>query len=156
MRKQIQIWAISGNLHICSASKRDVCQNFDVLVSIQACISVLESESRPTGGADELSYEVQSLGGTQIDEHKGEAIYKNLTESFYDNMAKSHVIVGDILICKDGSRTGKCAYFADFKEKHSVKKHLFVVRADQSRCNQKYMFYLMMSSLFQNQVKVFA
>ncbi len=91
--------------------------------------------------------------------NKGKAIYKNLKfvpESFYDNMAKGHVKVGDILICKDELRTGKCAYFADFKEKFSVNEHLFVVRADQSKCNQKYMFYFMMSSFFENRVKVFA
>ena len=109
LRTQIQIWAISGNLRFCSAGIGDVCQNFDVLVSLQDCISVLESGSRPTGGADELSCEVQSLGGTQTDDNKGKAIYKNLklvSESFYDNMAKGYVKVGDILICTDESRTG--------------------------------------------------
>ena len=79
MRTQIQISTIAGNLRIFSPGKREVCQNFDVLVSLQDCISVLESGSRPTGGADELSSEVQSLGGTQIDENKGEAAYKILS-----------------------------------------------------------------------------
>ena len=130
-----------------------------VLIGLNECITVLESGSRPTGGASETASGVCSLGGTQIDKESGSVVFekiKRVPSTFYDSMTTGHVERGDILICKDGAHTGKCAYFDSSEEICCVNEHLFIVRTKKALCDQKYMFYFMMSSFFQEQVKVYA
>lgn len=130
----------------------------EILVSMEECISVLESGSRPKGGVSELSEGVGSLGGTHINKDTGKVAkekMKYVSEEFFNEMTKGHVSDGDILICKDGAQTGKCAYYDDEGEDYCINEHLFRIRSNDDVC-QKYLFFYMMSSFFQNQVKKLA
>ena len=128
-----------------------------ILVTMNNCISILESGHRPKSGCTESG--IPSLGGEHIDRYTGQitkANMKYVPESFYNAMRRGHVKNNDILICKDGAYTGKCAYYDGSSNKYCINEHLFIVRADESICIQMYLFFFMMSSFFQNQVKQMA
>ena len=134
------------------------------IVSFKSVIETIESGKRPVGGVSERENGVGSLGGEHIDEEKGiikTNKMKFVSHEFYSQMSRGKVQSGDILICKDGARTGKCAYFDSEKQNNSdcnrycINEHLFLVRA-KNVCDQKYLFYFMMSSFFLRQVGIYA
>ncbi|MBC6444475.1 MAG: N-6 DNA methylase [Alphaproteobacteria bacterium GM202ARS2] len=118
----------------------------------------LESGKRPKGGVSENMEGVPSLGGAHIGEN-GEiekADMRFVSSEFYKTMSSGRVQTGDILVCKDGARTGKCAYFDDEKYVCCVNEHVFLIRTDEKKVLQKFMFYFTMSTFFQRQVKKLA
>ncbi len=129
------------------------------LVNLGNYIATLESGSRPEGGVSEYTDGIASLGGEHIDGDNGtvdKTKIKFVPESFYKNMKTGHVKDGDILICKDGAKTGKCARFNDDGKPYCVNEHVFIVRCKQSDVNPQFLYYFMMSSFFQKQVKMYA
>lgn len=134
----------------------EVLSDSDILRGMDECVAVLETGSRPRGGVSGLSEGVGSLGGQHIDEDRGEIAHekmKYVSEAFFQGMTSGHVRAEDILLCKDGERTGKCAYFPGSDERYCVNEHVFIIRSNEKVCVQKYLFYFMMSSFFKRQVK---
>ncbi|MDE2750673.1 MAG: N-6 DNA methylase [Chloroflexota bacterium] len=129
------------------------------LVDLGDYIATLETGSRPKGGVSEFSDGIPSLGGEHIDADNGTidmTQMKFVPKSFWENMKTGHAKEGDILICKDGAQTGKCARLKDDENPYCVNEHVFIVRSKQSELNAQYLHYFMMSSFFQKQVKMYA
>lgn len=114
---------------------------------------------RPKGGVSEIVNGVLSLGGEHIDEEMGTLSLekkKFVSQEFYDESQRSHVRCGDILVCKDGARTGKSAYCRDLPTECCVNEHLFIIRARQETISQDFLFYFMFSTFFRKQVDKWA
>ncbi len=131
------------------------------IVPLKSVIQVIESGKRPKGGISEITEGAVSLGGEHIESQTGEIKLENkkfVPAQFYNDMAKGRVESGDILVCKDGAQTGKCAFFdLDLnEEQYCVNEHVFRIVANPKVCSQKFLFYFMMSSFFWQQVKVYA
>lgn len=59
----------------------------------------------------------------------------------------------DIFIVKSGATTGKVAYLNEFSEEFSIWSPLALVRANPDKIDSKYLYYYIISSLFQDQIK---
>ena len=125
------------------------------LRSLQRVLETAESGSRPAGGVSAIYEGFLSLGG----EHIGEDGLLDLENrryipcEFYHAMNSGHVKSGDILICKDGARTGKCAYVYELPEEHiAVNEHVLILRSKDCIL-QEFLFLFMRSSFFEKQVK---
>lgn len=80
---------------------------------IASAVSVLESGSRPKGGATVESGEIPSLGGENILKHGGVTLeeVKRVPRKFFERMTKGHLKNADVLINKDGAQTGKVGFY---------------------------------------------
>lgn len=112
------------------------------LKKIEEITSIIESGSRPTGGA--TSKGILSLGGEHIDNLSGYLNLKEpkfITEEYFHKSTKGKLKKSDLLICKDGALTGKVALVRDELngQKAMVNEHLFIVRCDKIE-TQKYLF----------------
>ena len=129
------------------------------IASMSEAISVLESGKRPKGGVDEISEGAFSLGGEHIDGNSGEVSVKKpkyVSMDYYENMASGKLEYGDILLNKDGAKTGKCALFNLVDGKYCVNEHVFRIRSKADVCDQRFLFYFMMSSFFRKQAEMWA
>lgn len=118
----------------------------------------LETGKRAKGGALKEGT-VASIGGEHI-HRSGYIDWKNnikfIPEDFYDkSLTQGRVQINDILVVKDGATTGKVALVRKLPyEKVAVNEHVFIVRSkDQDRLDNHFLFYLLFSSLCQNQIK---
>ncbi len=119
------------------------------LVSIAEIINSIESGSRPKGGVSNITEGIYSLGGEHIDNKNG---HLNLTApkfvplSFYENATKGKLQKNDVLICKDGTLTGKIAIVRNELDnmKAMVNEHVFILRC-RSLETQKYLFHYLFS-----------
>lgn len=129
--------------------------------SFWSAISSIESGSRPAGGIKDSDIgQAISLGGEQIGVDGTLNIDKipYVPMEYYESIAKGKIQDGDILLCKDGALTGKvCQVDGSLLPNTFVmaNEHIYVIRANNS-IYQKFLFYLMRTELFQNQVKDFA
>ena len=128
------------------------------LVSLESVVESIESGKRPTGGVSFISEGAISIGGEHIDEESGEITLeevKHIPLDFYTGMSSGHIKLGDIVVCKDGATTGKCAYVDEenFSENMAANEHVFVVRSKEEEIEQKYLFYFMFSTFFRKQVE---
>ena len=127
------------------------------LKMIQEIVSIIESGSRPEGGVAHIEEGALSLGGEHIDNTSG---YLNLDSpkyvplEFYNDSTKGKVKKGDILICKDGARTGKIAIVRDeLNEKDAMlNEHVFLLRVEDE-VTRKYLFEFLYSNLGQEILK---
>lgn len=116
----------------------------------------LESGKRMKGGALKHG-EVPSLGGEHITEWGGISWenMKYISEDFYKKLKKGRIRLGDILICKDGARTGKLAFTKSLPcLKCAVNEHIFIVRSKHPKqlLNQ-FLFYYLFSKSGQYQIR---
>ena len=125
------------------------------LKSLSDVLETIEAGNRPEGGISAIYEGFLSLGG----EHIGEDGVLNLKNrryipcDFYHAMNSGHIKSGDILVCKDGARTGKCAYVYELPEEHiAVNEHVFILRS-KNCILQEFLFLFMRSSFFEKQVK---
>lgn len=124
-------------------------------------IASIESGSRPAGGIKNSDIgQAISLGGEQIGVDGTLNLDKipYVSMEYYESVAKGKIQNGDILLCKDGALTGKvCQVDSSLLPNNFVmaNEHIYVIRANDS-VHQKFLFYLMRTELFQNQVKDFA
>jgi hypothetical protein len=92
----------------------------------------IQTGKRPTGGVARLKSGVLSLGGEHLGELKGNLNLKKpkyVPPNFYASMPRAHVRPEDILLCKDGARSGKVAYVPDtFAQDAMVNEHVFIIR----------------------------
>lgn len=129
--------------------------------SFWSVISSIESGSRPAGGIKDSDIgQAISLGGEQIGADGALNLDKipYVPMEYYESIDKGKIQNGDILLCKDGALTGKvCQVDSSLLPNASVmaNEHIYVIRANDSIL-QKFLFYLMRTEIFQNQVKDFA
>ena len=128
----------------------------DKLVSLRSVIDEIDSGGRPKGGVSEFTSGAWSLGGEHIDEDICEIAVENMRYvpvEHFNKMRSGIVKDGNILVNKDGARTGKVALFRDNGQQEvCVNEHLYRICADEGVVRQKYLFYFMVSDYFQQQV----
>lgn len=95
----------------------------------------LNSGKRPTGGVARIRRGIYSLGGEHIEERLGRVDLskpKYVGKDFYDLQSnlKAHVKNQDVLLCKDGARSGKVALVRtnELSEPAMVNEHVFIFR----------------------------
>lgn len=121
-------------------------------------LSSLTSGSRPSGGGNGDSNGVFSLGGEHITDD-GRFVFDNpqyVPRCHYDDIKdKADVAVGDILINKDGAKTGKLALVQqDFPFFPAcINEHLFRLRVDNHKIEPEYLFNFLLSNLGQYQIQ---
>jgi len=112
----------------------------------------LISGKRPRGGVFQYEDGVISLGGENIN-HDGKLNLdepKYIPEEFYEDHKHFQVEGNDVLMCKDGALTGKVAIVdEDLKDTFIINEHLFILRGDKNKINQKYLFYSLYPNDFQ-------
>lgn len=100
---------------------------------------------------------VPSIGGEHIDK-SGNIVWNNLKyipDNFYDNLTQGKVKLGDVLIVKDGATTGKVAFARRLSyPKVAVNEHVFIIRSKSENLSNEFLFYVMFSSIGQNQIKM--
>ncbi len=117
----------------------------------------LESGKRAKGGALREGT-VASVGGEHI-QASGEIEWENIKyipEDFYDtSLTQGKIKLNDILVVKDGATTGKLALVRTLPfDKAAVNEHVFIVRSrNPDVLDNLYLFYLLNSSMCQNQIK---
>ncbi|UCG03305.1 MAG: N-6 DNA methylase, partial [Candidatus Heimdallarchaeota archaeon] len=117
----------------------------------------LETGKRAKGGALREGT-VVSIGGEHINE-SGYINWENIKfipEDLYDkHLTQGKVQMNDILMVKDGATTGKVALVKELPfEKIAVNEHVFIVRSKNTDIiGNQFLFYLLFSSLCQNQIK---
>lgn len=119
--------------------------------SIQEITSVIETGSRPSGGA--ISSGVLSLGGEHIDNTSGFLNFsepKFVSEEYFKKANRGKILKNDFLICKDGALTGKVALVRDElnDKKAMINEHVFLIRCANIE-TQKYMFNFFFCSMGQ-------
>ncbi len=122
---------------------------------LDSMVAVLESGSRPKGGASTETGEIPSLGGENIIRNGGVTLeyVKMVPLSFYERMTKGHLLNGDVLINKDGAQTGKVGIYRDCGNiKASINEHLFLMRAKEDILIQEYLYYILLSESGQKQI----
>lgn len=123
---------------------------------IASVVSVLESGSRPKGGATVESGEIPSLGGENILKHGGVTLeeVKRVPRKFFDRMTKGHLKNADVLINKDGAQTGKVGFYKNNNGANAcINEHLFLIRGDAEKITQSYLYYSLLSQACQNQIE---
>jgi type I restriction enzyme S subunit len=75
----------------------------------------------------------------------------HITEERYAMAPEIQVKEGDVLITKDGS-IGKLAFISRLPDKASLNSHLLVLRPLHYRYDQRFLFHLLSSSIFQHYV----
>jgi type I restriction enzyme M protein len=124
------------------------------LKTIKNIKTILESGSRPKGGVARIKEGIPSIGGEHIG-LDGTVVFsgkeKYVPVNFYDNANQGHIMIGDILICKDGAQTGKTAYVDEsFQYKDAlVNEHVFILRLKNEEILQKYTFNFLLSDIGQ-------
>lgn len=111
-------------------------------------IAVLQSGSRPKGGASVDTGEVMSLGGENILQQGGVDLrdVKQVPQAFYEAMIKGHLQDRDVLINKDGANTGKVGLFRDPDDGSAcINEHLFLLRGTTAKITQEYLYYTLLS-----------
>ena len=117
-------------------------------------VAAMESGSRPKGGVSNDSGEVLSLGGENILQSGGVSLaqVKRVPLSFFERMTKGHLKIGDVLINKDGAQTGKVGLYTSDDGLACINEHLFLIRGDNYKITQEYLYYLLLSQEGQRQI----
>ncbi len=112
----------------------------------------LISGRRPKGGVFQYEEGVISLGGENIGAD-GKLNLNNINyvpDEFYEENKDFEVEENDVLMCKDGALTGKVALVdEEQKEPVIINEHLFIIRGNKEKINQKYLFYCLYPQEFQ-------
>ena len=124
------------------------------LTRIKWLLHSIESGSREVSDADDFAGGVLSIGGEHIG-WQGQWQLDNprfISREFFQSMTTGKIRKNDILLVKDGATIGKVA-IADncpFGEA-AVNEHVFLLRFSEQNCS-KYYFYLIQSSIIQDQI----
>ena len=98
-------------------------------------VAYFETGRRMKGGALENG-EILSLGGEHISNSGDIDLRKPkfISKEFYNGLSKGKLRDGDIIICKDGARTGKVACIKFIHGQYmAVNEHVFIVRSKDDR-----------------------
>jgi len=119
-------------------------------------IAYFESGKRPKGGALGKG-EVLSIGGEHIDESGNLNLSgpKFIPRNFYNSLKQGKLRIGDVIMCKDGAKTGKVAYVEKLTHPYAaVNEHVFIIRSmDSNTSDNRFIFYVLFSNIGQNQIK---
>jgi restriction endonuclease S subunit len=124
------------------------------LIKLKNRIELTTGKRMKGGGL--VQGEVLSIGGENIDNY-GNIIFDRclyITQDFYDSMKNGIIKINDILLMKDGAKTGKIA-FVDKDIVAATNEHLFIIRANEKLILQKFLFYFLMSDFGQSQIRSF-
>lgn len=118
------------------------------LVSLIKLVKDIQSGNRPKGGVKNNKKGIVSLGGEHIglDGRLKLSNLRYVSEEYYNNAFLGKVENNDILLCKDGTLTGKVAMISGKLpfEKIMVNEHIFIIRANELIL-QKYLFLYLFS-----------
>lgn len=122
-------------------------------------LSGLLSGKRPKGGVDRIRSGILSIGGRQLGEDgelnldQKEFVTKEFAKNLNNNLT---IEKNDILVTKDGARTGKTVFIFDKpKEDSIINEHVFILRVDQSIIDPYLIFLILYSSIFRNFISNF-
>lgn len=118
------------------------------LVKIKVCDGPHETPEWKEDGIPFISAE--AIKGNQIDLNFKRGYISE--EQHKEYCKKSKVLKGDILFCKSGSTTGKSA-LVEIDDEFGIWSPLAIIRADERKISNRYMFQSIQSSLFRNQVE---
>ena len=117
-------------------------------------LSVIESGSRPKGGA-ELSG-VPSIGAENIDGigHYDYSKEKYINRDFYQSLRHGKVNSGDVLLYKDGAYVGKVSMALNGfpYEICAVNEHVFILRTNESLPSQSYLYLFLAQHSIRNKI----
>ena len=107
------------------------------------------SGKRPSGGTNRIEEGIISLGGGNIGLNGEISLNKidYIPKKYFEEKINENMVVkqGDILLCKDGARTGKVCYVARTDNNPLVvNEHVFILRANE-KISSKYLFYYLYS-----------
>lgn len=121
-------------------------------------VAEFETGKRMKGGA--LSNgEVLSIGGEHINDFGNICLLKPkfISKDFYKKMIKGKIKDGDIIMCKDGAKTGKVAYVncESLPSKMiAINEHIFIIRSKNFKIiDNKFIFFYLFSDFGQKQIK---
>lgn len=118
------------------------------LVKIKVCDGPHETPEWKEDGIPFISAE--AIKGNQIDLNFKRGYISE--EQHQEYCKKSKVQKGDILFCKSGSTTGKSA-LVEIDDEFGIWSPLAIIRVDERKISNRYMFQSIQSSLFRNQVE---
>lgn len=123
---------------------------------LSKCLLSLESGARPRGGVSTESGSIPSLGGEHLNSFGTLNLdsMKFIEEDFYHSLSKGKLKKLDVLVVKDGATTGKVSIVSEnfpFK-KAAINEHIFLLRSDDKKLNQKFLFYFLYSPNGQQQI----
>ena len=125
--------------------------------SLNEILNKIESGSKPGGGVNHYSNGVPSIGAEHLNDNGGFNFHnlRFIPEIFYNNMHKGKIQPYDILIVKDGSTTGKVSYVnQQFPySRAAINEHIFLIRGNNQRIDQEYLFYYLFSGQGHHQIK---
>ncbi|MBW9221499.1 restriction endonuclease subunit S [Methanothermococcus sp. SCGC AD-155-C09] len=118
-------------------------------------VAYFETGKRMKGGAIKEG-EVFSIGGEHITD-EGSIKFdppKFIKKDFYLRMKKGKVKIGDILICKDGAKTGKTAFIKHLPYNLcAINEHVYIVRSKKNFLINQFLFFFIFSNLGQKQIR---
>lgn len=126
-------------------------------VRLRRCLTAVDSGSRPSGGAENRRGEIFSVGAEHIDDEGGFDFSTLLfvPQSHYERIKNSAGIsIGDILINRDGAKTGRVALVRPgFPHLPAcINEHVFRLRANAEVADATYLFYCLLSPEGQKQI----
>ena len=134
----------------------EICKDCE-LAKLESLISVIETGSRPKGGAE--SKGVPSIGAEKIErfgtyDFTGE---KYISEEFFSKLKKGIVLSGDVLLYKDGTYTGKSSMALDGfpHEKCAVNEHVFILRT-RDKFAQYFLYFTLSSQSIREKIYTLA
>ena len=119
-------------------------------------LSVIETGSRPSGGASSDTFGMPSLGGENItlDGSLDLESVRYVTSDFFSSMRSGHLKSLDVLINKDGAQTGKVAIYNGEFPQAAINEHLYLLRGtDEIR--QDYLYRVLLSEDIQRVIQSF-
>ena len=106
------------------------------------------SAKRPAGGVGRIEDGILSLGGGHLDDFGKLNLEKPeyIPEIFFEEKINKNAIVkeDDVLVCKDGAKTGKVIYIDHVNDTMVVNEHVFILRTN-NLINSKFLFYYLYS-----------
>ena len=121
------------------------------LKSLGEIFKTLETGTRPGDGSEKVNSGIYSLGGTHIDNISGFITLDKpyyIPNYFFSSADRGKIKKHDILICKDGAKSGKIALVRDEldNKKAMINEHVYLARSENS-ITQMYVFRFLHSEL---------
>lgn len=123
-------------------------------VPLAQVLTSFETGKRPKGGA--VDFGVPSLGGEHVTAEGTLKLdpMKYVPAPFFQEMKKGRLQVGDVLIVKDGATTGRIGIVEPSfpYEQAGINEHLFLLRADESRLDPRFLYFYLRSNQGQAEI----
>lgn len=123
-------------------------------VPLADTLEAFETGKRPKGGAVDSG--IPSLGGEHVTADGALKLdpMKYVPQEFFQNMQRGHIKIGDVLVVKDGATTGRVGIVEPSFPYGlaAVNEHLFLLRADSSRLDARFLYFYLRSAQGQAQI----